>query len=850
MSRCLIVSHFHWDREWYRTFEAYRGRLADAVDRVLELLDADHGYHFLLDGQTVVLEDYLAVRPRRREQLEAWLRAGRLATGPWYVQPDSLLPSGEALVRNLLYGTRLAAAFGGRPSRVAYVPDSFGHPAQFPQLFAGFGLDTFVYWRGNGSEIDALGGVYRWEAPDGSAVTALLLRDGYFNAACLPEDAAQAASRLAAYVQKLDGDGGPRLLMNGFDHMLPDAHVGAVAEALQALLDAPVERGLLDDLIVAAPAERPPFRGPLVGARLANLLPGVWSTRMPIKLANRRCEALLEGWAEPWAALAHALGALDERPAVRLAWKRVLHNQAHDSLCGCSVDAVAAHVMGRYESALGLGRETVTRLLERLAGHDVERRTPDVVEHDVAVFNPSPHPRTDVVHVALDPYPSFRVQLGLPQFPRFTLAAFDEPGFAIDGQPVRVVPSNDPERTRWLPIQSPLDLEFVAADVPAFGYRRFTLTQIARPQETVDEGREIAAGDVRAAVADDGSLTVEFGGRRFSGLLGIEDLGDGGDTYDFDPIPGDPGGALAAVSWRRVRHPSGIQRLEIARVLDVPVGVHEDREQRAEQGTALRITTEVRVAPGVPRVDVIVRIHNTARDHRVRLRFPTGAATDVVAATTFDVAPPPRADPGEADWVHPAPTTFPHQGWVSANGLTVVAPGLPEAEVTADGEILITLLRAVGWLARFGLRSRPQPAGPVMPVEGAQLLGPLETRLSLLAGVDPVAARDAELGLRGIIAGTSPLLAPGTSLLSLARNGIVLSALKPAEDGDGFIIRVLNPTDRPLPAQLTINLPIRSVESVRLDESADGGTVAHEDGTLTCEVPPHALRSLRVRPFD
>jgi hypothetical protein len=74
---------------------------------------------------------------------------------------------------------------------------------------------------------------------------------------------------------------------------------------------------------------------------------------------------------------------------------------------------------------------------------------------------------------------------------------------------------------------------------------------------------------------------------------------------------------------------------------------------------------------------------------------------------------------------------------VSANGLTVVAPGLPEAEVTADGAIVVTLLRAVGWLARFGLRSRMQPAGPLMPVEGAQMLGPLEARLSLFAGVDP-----------------------------------------------------------------------------------------------------------------
>src|SRR5262249_41146225 len=160
-----------------------------------------------------------------------------------------------------------------------------------------------------------------------------------------------------------------------------------------------------------------------------------------------------------------------------------------------------------------------------------------------------------VVHVALDPYPTFSIQLGTPQLPRFTLAALEEPGFAIDGQPVRIVPSRDPARTRWLPIQSPLDLEFVAADVPAFGYRRFTLTRVPRVEEEIDDEPEIAAGDVRARVADNGTLDIEIAGRRFAGLLDIEDRGDGGDTYDFDAIPGDTGGSLAAVSWRRVRHP-------------------------------------------------------------------------------------------------------------------------------------------------------------------------------------------------------------------------------------------------------------------------------------------------------
>ena len=169
----ILVTHSHWDREWYRTFQDFRARLVDLVDRVIELCDADPGYRFLLDGQTVMLEDYLEIRPDRAEALGALCAAGRIGLGPWYVQPDSLLPCGEAHVRNLLIGRRVGEALGP-VSRVGYTPDSFGHPAQLPQILAGFGIGSFVYWRGNGAEIDGLPAEYDWEAP-GLSLNALIL---------------------------------------------------------------------------------------------------------------------------------------------------------------------------------------------------------------------------------------------------------------------------------------------------------------------------------------------------------------------------------------------------------------------------------------------------------------------------------------------------------------------------------------------------------------------------------------------------------------------------------------------------------------------------------------------------
>src|SRR5262249_51813255 len=206
-------------------------------------------------------------------------RSGRVSLGPWYVQPDSLLPSGEAHVRNLLEGRRVARAFGAA-STVAYTPDSFGHPAQFPQLFAGFGLDAFVYWRGNGSEIDALGSTYLWEAPDGSVIPACHLTKGYFCASSLPGDVDDAVARLTALGEQLAAaDGDAVLFMNGVDHALPDANTRGVSEALAAATGWSVRRGLLEDYVALALDRREPtrFSGDLLGARLAILLPGVWS---------------------------------------------------------------------------------------------------------------------------------------------------------------------------------------------------------------------------------------------------------------------------------------------------------------------------------------------------------------------------------------------------------------------------------------------------------------------------------------------------------------------------------------------------------------------------------------------
>ncbi len=845
----VLVSHTHWDREWYRTFQGFRARLVDTVDRVLEQIEEDPGFRFLLDGQTAIVEDYLEIRPERRAQLEQACRKGRLAIGPWYVQPDSLLPSGESHVRNLLEGRRVGSALGP-VSTIAYTPDSFGHPAQFPQLFLGFGLEAFVYWRGNGNELDQLPSEYHWVAPDGSRVLACQLARGYFGAAMLPRatEAAVARARELAEALAERASGDCVLLMNGIDHAGPDPHTREVAEALARETGWEVSRGLLDDFVAAVDEGLPEHRGELMGARVANLLPGVWSARMPLKLRNRACESALEGAAEPWCALASFFGLEDERPALRSAWRALLRNQAHDSIGGCSVDRVHAQMGARYDEAEELAEETTRRALERLAGLSVGRPTPVASALDLAVFNPSPHPRTDVVRFVLDPFPAFAAGDAGAVYHPLLAATREGAGFTLDGQPARVVPGDPSGRFLLDPMARAIDLEFVAQDVPAFGWRRFRLEAATAAEEEVDSGREIETATLGVTAESDGTLNIRFGDRSYSGIGAVEDLGDRGDSYDFDPVAHDAT-RVERVDVRRSRHAGGIQELKVTRSLRIPARLEPDREHRSSDTRLLRLVVVARVVPGIERIDLRVRLENAADDHRLRLLFPTHRpTTEVVAASSFDVMTRSLAKPDASKWVHPAPDSFHHQGWVSLNDLTLVAPGLPEAEVRDDGTLALTLVRAVGWLSRTDLRTRPGPAGPALATPGAQCLEPIEAKLALLPGLDPSAARDAEIGLRAVAAGADPLVPAAVSLLEIEPRAILLSALKPAEHDDGAVLRLLNPSDHTLEARIRLGLPVRSATPVRLDETPIGEPRAVENGEIRLEVPARALRSLLLRP--
>lgn len=418
MKTIHLISHTHWDREWYRTFQQFRLRLVHLMDGLLDILATDPDFkHFMLDGQTIILDDYLLMRPEKESALRRLVQSRRLLIGPWHVLPDMFLVSPEAHIRNLLAGEREARRFGVKMN-IGYMPDSFGHIGQMPQILRGFGIDNACLWRGLDDQPTELW----WQSPDGSQVLLLYMRDSYSNGAGFvarnpgqfSEQIERAADSLAAHSKASN-----LLVMYGTDHMEPVCETSqAIKAANRRLKNYCVIHSTLPDYLAAVQSEikagkfdLPTVLGELRSCKRSHLLPGVLSTRMWIKQRNQACENLLEKWAEPFSTFAEQLLAdnqllLSNRKLeiVRQAWLLLMQNHPHDSICGCSIDQVHEEMRTRFDQVEQIGEEITCQSLEALALQvDNENRTVEIANplSAVIVFNPLSFPRTDTVSVEL-----------------------------------------------------------------------------------------------------------------------------------------------------------------------------------------------------------------------------------------------------------------------------------------------------------------------------------------------------------------------------------------------------------------------------------------------------------------
>lgn len=794
MIKVTILPHTHWDREWYAPFQDFRHRLVRLLDEFLPRLEADPSYeHFLLDGQTAVIDDYLEVRPEAAGILTRLGKSGRLGIGPWAILMDEYMVSGETIIRNLQMGIARAADFGGA-MKVGYLPDMFGHVAQMPQILRLAGLDQAVVWRGVPSAIQKT--AFWWEALDGSRVRAEFLVGSYSNGRDLPSNPATLVQRASNYASEL-GDarypGGGILFMNGTDHQVPQPWLGAVVAAANAeQSEYRFEVNSLAAYLAEQTSENlPTWRGEMRSGARANVLMGVASNRVDIHQACAAAERIVERRAEPLQAL-HLSNEDYAAAEMDIAWRLLILNSAHDSSCACSADDVVDAVMVRYREALhigeGLSREALDSLASRVSApsgsvivaNASASRCDGVVICLVSGDTPM-HLRsidgeqscpTQQLHVlggevfsttvTSEQIPNSLEMVRGPEFAGTLIERFEIEVLADDSVDVRAFAASamgkglDLEDLRdqvfalsrthktfhLRVLRAPAQVvAFNAVDIPGFGWRTFEAVEGAGPSTMLAGSEtstypsicnEFLAVSVDPSDATYSITTVAPAGAEsivVSGLGRIVEGGDGGDTYNYSP-PGIDQVIDSPIAVRVSVFETGpvFARCIIEADYLWPTHAIGDERSCSERSTSLAqhtVITTLELRVGERFLRVTHDIDNRARDHRVRAHFPlpkqvSGSSADCAFAV---VERGLETEGGPHEYALPT--------WVSrrfvdcsdgAQGLGLVHDGLLEYEVVNEGtELALTLLRSVGYLSRSEMKLRPNPAGPLLPVEGAQL---------------------------------------------------------------------------------------------------------------------------------
>lgn len=958
----VLVPHTHWDREWYQTFQQFRIRLVHVVDMLLDIMERDPDFsHFMLDGQTIVLDDYLEIRPEQEERLKKYTRSGRITVGPWYVQPDEFLVSGESLIRNFQVGLKRAAEFG-EPMRVGYVPDCFGHIAQLPQILKGVGIDNAVFWRGVGAE--AQKSEFYWAAPDGTKALVLHLADamGYSNARDMPLKLDEFVTHVELLIKPLleKATTNTLLFMNGSDHLEPQdglsaiikvaneqlAHVNPSHGPLAGQAGVTEQNGTYQGVQVcigtlpqyvsavkgylakAGADSLQTLSGEMRSSQYSHLLPSVLSARMWIKQQNTETEHLLARWLEPMTAWAGKLGAPYPAGLIQQAWKLLLQNHPHDSICGCSIDQVHRENSARFAQSQQIGEQLVSEALQYLAGATDTRPAFLSVPQDeqiareavpIVVFNPAPGPRSDAVladapiahmdshavlvdergqrmphhvvkrwrqeigsaPVAREMVASMVAMLGMQEPGDFirmaesTLGNYmgqlgagkayeiagihieegQQPGvaaievliaaagqgralpqhlYAAENQIRALLDRQDIHTLEFTAIdQARETIEFVAADLPAYGLKTFWVLPEHAEAASQKPGSSLisSANSIEnefyrvEASNQDGTLTVtdKQTGVVLSGLNRFVDGGDIGDLYNYCPPEHD---LLVSEPARppaiEVTHSPTSVKLRVSGLWSLPNAATADRAARGDEHLLCPISSEITLAAGVRRIDIHTSIENMVKDHRIRVTFPVLYKVESVAAEgTFEVRTRPTAAPRPADvadWSEEPVNCFPQKRFVDSGdgktGLAVLNRGLPEYEVIQDSTgqqaIALTLLRCVGWLSRGDLTTRRGHAGPMLATPEGQCLGHHEFDYALVMhsgdwqAEDALVLREAQafnMPVRAVATGQHTGALPSTaSMIEVEPRGVVVSAIKRA--AEGVIVRIYNPLPHAVEASL------------------------------------------------
>nr|MDO8111284.1 glycoside hydrolase family 38 C-terminal domain-containing protein [Candidatus Sigynarchaeota archaeon] len=792
--KIVVVPHTHWDREWYQPFQKFRAKLVKLIDTCLAINKP--GYTFMLDGQTVVLEDYLEIKPENKELLAKAIREGRITAGPWYLLPDEFLCGAESYIRNLERAWKIGKRLDIPLMQIGHLPDCFGHTRAIPQILADLtSFKAAVAWRGVPPSVTTVPFTWKSHASATASIPGIYLPHGYGNMSNAVENLDQYKDRMMDLLADLEpfSPVPAYLLMNGSDHLFPQPFVQDFCKQLEST-DMTFAIGSIEKFADVLQAEMkaqgytpPVYAGEFRSFARAHLLHDTLSMRMWIKQWNQKNEDLLCSLAEPIATYAfRAFGDPYPSGFLEEAWKWHLQNQPHDSICGCSVDQVHEEMQARDSWATSIAESVALEATSTMQEHATPAKTSSAI-----ILNPTN--ATGLMYAEIETPPgTAAAAVETPDGKRYNMQqlrslsgtllettanammvkmllklasrkimnwyindvkVFDgaEPGLVEVRATVDKVPVGEFDVDYWkkeaekLLASGKYKKAHVIASQPAnviFGtvlplvpwaFTKVTFTD--KPAEMKDEEILVASSDkveskfFTVKLNKDGNFELidKRSGVSFPRMHVFEDWGDRGDEYTFGRLQ--PEKAKVSGVKRKVKQ--GAVFSDITQTLTLKLFKEADEKMEKRTGkTKINVETTFRFFRALPRIDIETKLVNTAKDHRLRIRFDLPFKAEKICAATHFGTIERRWEPEVLEKFAEQPTgIMPQKRYVRVNSpdgkvaVTLANKGLPEVELAGGYQLAITLLRCVGWLSRGDIPERPVHAGPAEKTPGAQEMG-------------------------------------------------------------------------------------------------------------------------------
>ncbi|MBA4368568.1 MAG: hypothetical protein C0403_13130 [Desulfobacterium sp.] len=902
-----VVSTTHWDREWRFSFQQTRSMLVELMDNLIDLLQKVPEYKcYHLDAQTVILEDYLAIRPEKARILKQLIKVGRILVGPWYTLPDFNVIDGESIIRNLLMGHRIAEKFG-HVMKVGYCPTGFGNISQMPQIFNGFDLDVILFYRG--VDRTRLKKEFLWESPDGSRLIAYTFTPEFGRMPLFHRVASKVFRSKDFYDRehKWESDEGAFrfedrrswkdiyfhtrpgesfnlktlrknldelvkvefkdstmktfLLVDGVDSTEPQPMLPKLIRQMNKASEDFIfyHASLYDfaDELRRIPSESLQiYRGPMLSSAKygvqVNLMGSAISSRIYLKQENDKNEKILIKWAEPFSVFSSWLGCQYPENYFDIAWKYLLWNQSHDSIAGCSQDIVHEDMMYYFRQSIEIADVVTEKSLQNIAANiNAEKCNKKSVL--LIVYNPLSFHKSEIVAVDMD----------MPiEADCNSIKIMDDKSKIVSVQLNKIPLDNKVliHRAKDVPCHyktKRFSIQFQASDIPPFGYKVFSvLPEKKKPVVLSDNSqmRLLQNEYISVKVNSDGTFDLKDKrtGHCFSRLNQFENSGEAGDAYI----------RKAPLNNKTVYGPKGKSQIKVQQgeltssatvIFTMKVPAESNPKERSRQEALIEIETTATVQKGCPWLSFYTKVNNHARDHRLRVLFPSGINEDLsFSDASYDFSEHPIEPADTKGWFESGYTTYPQKTFCGVRekgkGLAVLNKGLPEYEIINDSDrtIAVTLLRCYKMVVPKLKQIDPNQ-------DGCQCLGTQEYEYAVFPFADESnvsllkTSTDYQLKLKVAQSarqkGKLPL---SLSFLSIDFP-LLITAVKKSQDRDTFIVRIYNPTDKKQESSLRFFASISDAWYLNLNEKRFKKIQFKKTRQIPITIGPYKIATVEIK---